>query len=80
MYRGYAVEALRNMWGRKLRMALTIFGIVTGIFAFAVMGSVAQNIKLLISDALGFYGSAINVQAKVAVVSAARSPGMWWRD
>jgi len=58
------MEALRNMWRRKLRTALTVFGIVIGIFAFTVMGSMAEKINLLISGAVGFYGSAINVQGK----------------
>lgn len=52
------------MWRRKLRTTLTIFGIVIGIFAFTVMGSMAEKINLLISGAAGFYGSAINVQGK----------------
>jgi putative ABC transport system permease protein len=51
------------MWRRKLRTALTIFGIVIGIFAFTVMGSMAEKINMLIGGALDFYGTAINVQA-----------------
>lgn len=52
------------MWRRKLRTALTIFGIVIGIFAFTVMGSMAEKINLLIGGAVDFYGTAINVQGK----------------
>jgi len=57
------LEILLNMWRRKLRTALTIFGIAIGIFAFTVMGSMAEKINLLIGGALDFYGTAINVQA-----------------
>lgn len=52
------------MWRRKLRTALTVFGIVIGIFAFTVMGAMAEKINLLVGGALSFYGSAINVQGK----------------
>ncbi|NLG66994.1 MAG: ABC transporter permease [Actinobacteria bacterium] len=52
------------MWRRKLRSALTVFGIVIGIFAFTVMGSMAEKINLLISGAVSFYGTAITVQGK----------------
>jgi putative ABC transport system permease protein len=52
------------MWRRKLRTSLTVFGIVIGIFAFTVMGSMAEKINKLIGGALDFYGSSITVSAK----------------
>jgi putative ABC transport system permease protein len=52
------------MWRRKLRTSLTIVGIVIGIFAFTVMGSMAEKINMLIGGALDFYGSSITVAAK----------------
>jgi ABC-type antimicrobial peptide transport system permease subunit len=42
-------EILKNMLRRKTRTLLTIFGITIGIFAFTVMGSMAEKISLLTS-------------------------------
>jgi putative ABC transport system permease protein len=52
------------MWRRKLRTALTVFGIVIGIFAFTVMGSMAEKINKLIGGALAFYGNSITESAR----------------
>ncbi|GAB4244780.1 MAG: ABC transporter permease [Thermoleophilia bacterium] len=56
------MEALRNLRRRKLRAALTVFGIAIGIFAFTVMGSMAEKINQLVGGALDFWGEAINVE------------------
>lgn len=42
-------EVLKNMLRRKGRTVLTVFGITIGIFAFTVMGSMAEKINLLVS-------------------------------
>lgn len=42
------MEILRNMWRRKFRTFLTIMGIVVGIFAFTVMGSMALKLNKMI--------------------------------
>jgi len=42
------MEIFRNMWRRKFRTFLTIFGITVGIFAFMVMGSMALKFNKMI--------------------------------
>ncbi len=56
------MEPLRNLRRRKLRAALTIFGIAIGIFAFTVMGSMAEKINQLVGGALDFWGESISVE------------------
>ncbi|MEX2043468.1 MAG: ABC transporter permease [Patescibacteria group bacterium] len=38
-------EALRNIWRRKARSALTIFGVGIGIFALVTMGALSQSLS-----------------------------------
>jgi putative ABC transport system permease protein len=45
------IEILRNMMRRKVRTGLTIFGIVVGIFAVTVMGSMTEYFNGLIDNA-----------------------------
>ncbi|MBI2589109.1 ABC transporter permease [Candidatus Saccharibacteria bacterium] len=52
-------EILRNMFRRKTRTLLTIFGITIGIFAFTVMGSMAEKISLLVSGGTKYYGDKV---------------------
>lgn len=58
------LEILRNMWRRKLRTGLTIFGIVIGIFALTVMGSMAEETNAMISGAIKFFTGQITVTGK----------------
>lgn len=55
------LEILRNMMRRKGRTVLTIFGITIGIFAFTVMGSMAEKINLLVSGGTKYYGDKVTV-------------------
>ncbi|HZQ09742.1 MAG TPA: ABC transporter permease [Anaerolineae bacterium] len=57
-------EILRNMMRRKVRTGLTIFGIVVGIFAVTVMGSMTEYFNGLISNARAAAGEAIIVTPK----------------
>ena len=41
-------EAIRNIWRRPLRTALTILGIVIGVFALTVMGALAEKLNVLV--------------------------------
>lgn len=43
------IEILRNLKRRKLRSALTISGIVIGIFALTTMGAMAEHFNALLS-------------------------------
>ncbi len=58
------LEIVRNMFRRKVRTGLTIFGILIGIFALTVMGSMAEYFNQLLENAMKFAGSTISVQAK----------------
>lgn len=49
------LEILRNMLRRKTRIILTVSGIAIGIFAFTVMGSMAEKINLLVSGGTKYY-------------------------
>lgn len=57
-------EILRNMSRRKLRTGLTVFGIVVGIFAMTVMGSLTEYFNVLISNARQNAGESITVTPK----------------
>jgi len=41
-------EAISNIWRRPLRTALTIVGIVIGVFALTVMGALAEKLNVLV--------------------------------
>jgi len=49
------------MFRRKTRTLLTIFGITIGIFAFTVMGSMAEKISLLVSGGTKYYADKVTV-------------------
>jgi putative ABC transport system permease protein len=55
------MELLRNIWRRKLRSALTISGIVIGVFALTTMGALAENFNALIDGGVQYFGSSIQV-------------------
>jgi putative ABC transport system permease protein len=56
-------EILRNLLRRKVRSALTISGIVIGIFALTTMGALAEHFNSLLSVGVQYAGSAISVKA-----------------
>jgi NarL family two-component system response regulator LiaR len=45
------MNMLQNIFRRRLRAFLTIFGITIGVFALVVMGSMAEKINLLVDGA-----------------------------
>jgi putative ABC transport system permease protein len=55
------VEILRNMFRRKTRTLLTIFGITIGMFAFTVMGSMAERINLLVSGGTEYFSDKVTI-------------------
>ncbi len=57
-------EILRNMWRRKVRSLLTIFGISVGIFAFTVMGSMALRFNKMIAGGKSYITGQITVLPK----------------
>jgi len=60
------MEILRNMWRRKFRTFLTIFGIVIGMFAFTVMGSMALKFNKMIDGGKRFITGQISIMPKGA--------------
>lgn len=55
-------EILRNMLRRKVRTGLTTFGIVIGVFALTVMGSMSEYFNNMLDNAIEHAGSTISVQ------------------
>lgn len=58
------MEILRNMWRRKFRTFLTIVGIVVGIFAFTVMGSMALKLNKMIDGGKKYITGQITIAPK----------------
>jgi len=52
---------LRNMWRRKARTFLTIFGIVVGIFALTVLGGMTARMNQQVKGMKGFIAGKISV-------------------
>jgi putative ABC transport system permease protein len=52
---------LRNMWRRKARTFLTVFGIVVGIFALTVLGALSARLNQQVNGARTWYSSKISV-------------------
>jgi putative ABC transport system permease protein len=55
------MNTLRNVFRRKLRAFLTIFGITIGVFALVVMGSMAEKINLLVDGGTRYYSDKVTV-------------------
>ncbi len=55
------MKTVKNVFRRKLRAFLTIFGITIGIFALVVMGSLAEKITLLVNGGTRFYADKVTV-------------------
>jgi putative ABC transport system permease protein len=57
------LEIIKNMFRRKTRTVLTIGGIAIGIFAFTVMGSMAERINLLVSGGTKYYADKVIISS-----------------
>jgi len=55
------MRILRNIFRRKLRVTLTVFGITIGVLALVVMGSMAEKINLLVSGGVRYYSNKVIV-------------------
>src|SRR3989344_1928419 len=65
------LEILKNMFRRKGSTVLTVFGITIGIFAFTVMGSMAEKISLLVSGGERYFKDKVTVsQSESLIVQA----------
>jgi len=55
------MSVLRDIFRRKARSILTITGIAVGVFAFVVLGAVAENDNVYVDQLVGYYEKAIVV-------------------
>lgn len=60
---------VRNVFRRKMRAFLTIFGITIGVFALVVMGGLAEKLNLLVDGGVEYY------EDKVLVTDAEMNAG-----
>lgn len=58
------MEIFRNLWRRKFRTFLTVFGIAIGIFAFTVMGSLALKLNKMIDGGKKYITGQITIMPK----------------
>jgi putative ABC transport system permease protein len=56
------MRVIRNVFRRKLRAFLTIFGITIGVLALVVMGAMAEKITLLVDGGIEYYGDKVVVE------------------
>ena len=66
---GERVRVLRNIFRRKLRAFLTIFGISIGVFALVVMGSIAEKLTLLVDGGVKYYQGKIIVMPSTTMTT-----------
>jgi len=52
---------VRNVFRRKTRALLTIFGITIGVLSLVVMGAMAEKLNLLVDGGIRYYGDKVTV-------------------
>jgi len=57
------VEVLRNLYRRRTRTVLTVLGIAVGIFAFTVMGAMAEKFNRIIQGGEAYFARRIAVHS-----------------
>jgi len=57
------LEIILNMWRRKMRTLLTIFGIAIGISALVVMGSMAEKLNMQAAEGVKYYENKVQVSS-----------------
>ena len=57
------MRTIRNVFRRKLRVFLTIFGITIGVLALVVMGAMAEKMNMLVAGGTKYYSDKVTVQA-----------------
>jgi len=55
------MQILKNIFRRKGRAFLTIFGIVIGIYALIMMGSIAEKLTILVQGGVRYYNGKVTV-------------------
>jgi putative ABC transport system permease protein len=56
------MQIIRNVFRRKLRVFLTIFGITIGVLSLVVMGSMAEKINMLVAGGTEYFKGKVIVQ------------------
>lgn len=59
------MRTLRNIFRRRMRAFLTIFGIAIGVFALVVMGGIAEKLTLLVDGGVEYYQGKVVIVPKV---------------
>lgn len=68
------MRILRNIFRRKLRAFLTIFGISIGVFALVVMGALAEKLTLLVDGGMQYYADKVVVSSTSGIQGLAGEP------
>ncbi len=68
------MRTLRNIFRRKLRAFLTIFGISIGVFALVVMGALAEKLTLLVDGGMKYYAGKVVVTSTSGIQGLAGEP------
>jgi len=68
------MRILRNVFKRKVRAFLTIFGITIGVFALVVMGAMAEKITLLVDGGTRWYSDKVTISDKNAAGGFSANP------
>ncbi len=68
------MRIIRNVFRRKLRAFLTIFGITIGVFALVVMGGMAEKINLLVSGGTTYFSDKVTISDASSANSFNSSP------
>lgn len=68
------MRLLRNIFRRKLRAFLTIFGIAIGVFALVVMGAIAEKLTLLVDGGVRYYSGKVIVRGGGGMMGVGATP------
>ncbi len=68
------MRIIRNIFRRKLRAFLTIFGISIGVFALVVMGALAEKLTLLVDGGMRYYAGKVVVSSDSGFAGMSTSP------
>lgn len=68
------MRVLRNIFRRKLRAFLTIFGITIGVLALVVMGSIAEKLQVLVDGGVDYYADKVIVSGSSSLAGFSTEP------
>ena len=60
------IEIIKNMFRRKMRTLLTIFGIAIGILALVVMGGISEKLNLLVDGGVKYYKDKVSISGEMS--------------